>query len=182
MHEDHELMELVKQGDKSAYEILVHRYRKAGTASAYSIIRDEYLAEDIVQDCFVQIYILREQYRSIYKFKTYLFALIRNRSIDYYRREKHSQNIENIDPNLLCSAESIEETIIERESIRHIYEQLEQLKGDYKQILYLYAVEDLSYEQISKVMRQSKAQVKIKLYRARQKLKLLREGGKCIEK
>lgn len=175
-------MELVKQGDKLAYEMLVHRYRKTGIAFAYSIIRDEYLAEDIVQDCFVQIYIRREQYRSIYTFKTYLFTLIRNRSIDYYRREKHNQNIENIDPNLLCSVESIENTIIERESIRHIHEQMEQLKGDYKQILYLYAVEDLSYEQIAKVMRQTKAQVKIKLYRARQKLKLLREGGECLEK
>lgn len=178
MYEENDLMEMVKQGDHKAYEELVSKYRKAGIAFAYQIIRDEYLAEDVVQDCFARIYILREKYKNTYSFKTYLFALIKNRSIDYLRMQKATVNIDDFEltPG---SKNSIEQLVLEKEDIRQIYRQLEKIQGDYKQVLYLYAIEDLSYEQIAKVMKQTTAQVRVKIYRARQKLKLLRteEGG-----
>ncbi|HHX56035.1 MAG TPA: hypothetical protein GX705_06770 [Clostridiales bacterium] len=42
-------------------------------------------------------------------------------------------------------------------------------------MMYLYAIEELSYDEIAKVMKQTKAQVKIKLYRARKLLRLYRQ-------
>ena len=174
LRNDHELMELVKQGDKEAYEMLVLRYRKAGIAFSKQIVKDEYLAEDVVQDCFATIYIIRHRYSNQASFKTYLFTLIKNRSIDYLRKQKDIAKLRSLD-EVSYSASSAEQVYIEKERRDTIYGYLNQMKGDSGQMLYLYAVEDLSYDEIAKVMKQSKAQVKIKLYRARQKLRLLQE-------
>lgn len=171
---DHELMERVKQGDKEAYEVLVLKYRQAGIAFSKQIVKDEYLAEDVVQDCFANIYIIRHRYNNRASFKTYLFTLIKNRSIDYLRKQKETAKLCNLD-ELSYAASSTEQVYIEKERLDTIYRYLNQMKGESGQMLYLYAVEDLSYDEIARVMKQSKAQVKIKLYRARQKLKLLRE-------
>ena len=170
-------MEMAKSGDQQAYETLVVKYRKTGIAFAYQIIQDEYLAEDIVQDCFVNLYISRDRYQNSYQFKTYLFTMIKNRSIDYIRKQKRIKSLENIP--FISSKQSVEQMIMEREDMQEICKKLNCMKGDYKQMLYLYAVEDLSYIQIAKVMKQTTAQVKIKIYRARQKLRQLRmeEGG-----
>lgn len=175
MHEDHKLMGQVKQGDKKAYEILVRKYRKSCTGFASQILNDEYLAEDVVQDCFAKIYILRDRYKNTGSFKTYLFTMIRNRSIDYIRKQKYVKIMSNIDIINNISTKSTEEIYIEREKIKGFHDQLKIMQDDYKQMMYLYAVEELSYEEIAKVMKQTKAQVKIKLYRARNILRLYRE-------
>jgi DNA-directed RNA polymerase specialized sigma24 family protein len=45
----------VKQGDQAAYEVLVSLYRLAALSWARSIVRDAYLAEDVVQDAFIRM-------------------------------------------------------------------------------------------------------------------------------
>lgn len=183
LHEDYELMESVKQGDKKAYESLVCKYRSSGILFANHIIKDEHLAEDVVQDCFARIYILRDKYKNTGAFKTYLYTMIRNRSIDYIRKQKYENNYSDIDTIMDKNAKSTEQLYIEKESIKEYYNQLSLMQDDYRQMIYLYAVEELSYEQIAKVMKQTKAQVKIKLYRARSILRLFREKeGECNEK
>lgn len=175
MHEDHELMEEVKQGNKKAYEILVCKYRKPGTSFASQILNDEYLAEDVVQDCFVKIFVLRDRYKETGSFKTYLFTMIRNRSIDYIRKQKHAMSLPDIDIINNISSKSTEDVYIEKEKMKAIKDQLKLICDDSRQMMYLQAIEELSYDEIAKVMKQTKAQVKIKLYRARKLLRLYRQ-------
>lgn len=175
LHVDHELMDQVKEGDKKAYEKLVCKYRRTGILFARQILQDEYLAEDVVQDCFARIYILRDRYKNTGSFKSYLFTMIRNRSIDYIRKHKHVSSQADVDIFNSIREKSAEDIYIEKEKMQGVHDQLNLMRDDYRQILYLYAVEELSYKEIARVMKQTKAQVKIKLYRARNILKLYRE-------
>lgn len=183
MHDDdNALMEKVKSGVKDAYETLVIKHRSAAINFADSFISDLYEAEDIVQECFAKIYITRMEYKPSHTFKTYLFAVIRNRCIDYLRQKKKSGtvNLDNLS-EISCNA-VVEDLFFENEQQDKIFNQLNNLTNDYRTAIYLFAIDGMSYDQIAKVMRKSIPQVKITIYRARKKLKILCEGVDVFEK
>jgi RNA polymerase sigma factor, sigma-70 family len=170
LQDDNALMGLVKNGDKKAYNIIVLKHRASAISFAYSFLYDLFVAEDIVQDVFVNIYIKRESYKPIYEFRTFLFQAIRNKCIDYLRRSKIRTAID-IKSIAEISSRSAEETFLQSEREKIIFEIMDNLKDDYKTALYLFAVDGASYDEIAQIMKKSMQQVKILIYRARKKLK-----------
>lgn len=177
--DDNTLMQQVIQGEKSAFEELVIRHYNAGVVFSYQIVSDYHMAEDIVQECFAKIYFMRNRYKPTFTFKTYLFTVIRNQSIDYIRKQK---KITTVDWEESCNDREehpVEEIIIDGEEKKNMYLQIRNLKEEQKQLLYLFAIEELSYKEIARITGQSAAQVKIKLYRCRQNLKSkMKEGNR----
>ena len=170
LQDDNYLMELVKNDDKDAYDSIVKKHRSSAITFAYSFVYDLFLAEDIVQDVFVNIYVRRMNYRPVSKFRTFLFQSVRNRCIDHLRRNKvrAAADLKSISEALNCSAED-EFLIAEREKL--IHELMNSLKEDYRTALYLSAAEGISYGEIAKIMKKTLPQVKILIYRARKKIK-----------
>ena len=170
LQDDNYLMELAADDDKEAYNSIVKKHRSSAIAFAYSILYDLFLAEDAVQDVFVNIYIRRKSYRPVSEFRTFLFQSVRNRCIDYLRRSKvrAAADIKSISEAVSCSAED-EFLSTEREKL--IYELMNSLSEDYKTALYLYAAEGISYSEIAKIMKKTLPQVKILIFRARKKIK-----------
>ena len=169
--DDNALMAQAAKGSKTAYEELVVRHYDAGVIFACQIVNDYHMAEDLVQECFAKIYFMRNRYKPTFTFKTFLFTVIRNQSIDYIRKQK---KLATIDWDESCndrSVQHVEETLIDDEEKKDLYLQISNLKEEQKQLLYLYAIEELSYKEIARITGQSVGQVKIKLFRCRQKLK-----------
>ncbi len=175
MQNDNLLMEKVKSGDRSAYDEIVIFNRKAAIMFAFSITSDYDISEDIVQDAFVKVYLLRHEYKPDFTFKTYLYTIIRNMCIDSLRKvdNKNSQLYENTYSNI-----SVEEEIIYEERMKEIAELFNNLNGDYRTSLYLYAINGCSYKEISTIMGKTVTQVKITIHRARKKLKKSLESTK----
>ena len=59
MIDDNAIMELAKNGDKEAFEKLVIRHRLTALRFAQKYVKEEFIAEDILQDSFALIYIKR---------------------------------------------------------------------------------------------------------------------------
>lgn len=172
MSEDNSIMELVKGGDRKAFESLVLRHRIAAIRFAQKYVRDEFLAEDIVQDSFAIIYIKRMDYMPKYSFKTFLYTIIRNKCIDYLRKQKTVS----IDEVELVNA-SAEEVVVDREERVRAVELLRSLNKEYQRVLYLYEYEEMSYKEIACIMNKTVPQVKITIFRARKKIaKAVEEG------
>ena len=179
MHDkDNDLMERAKNGDKGAYEALVSKHRINAINFAYGHIFDLCDAEDIVQECFVKAYISRMEYKPSNTFKTYLFAIIRNACIDYLRQTKNkkSQTVSLEDIAEISQGENPEEAILKAERMEAIFRHMDALPDDYKTALHLFAVDEMNYGEIAKIMRKTIPQVKIIIHRARKKLKKLCEG------
>jgi RNA polymerase sigma factor (sigma-70 family) len=85
MDEDSALIKSFLKGNNESFErlIIIHRAKALSFAQRY--LHDMYAAEDIVQESFADIYVYRERYKDRYSFKTYLFTIIRNKSVDYIR-------------------------------------------------------------------------------------------------
>lgn len=182
MDSDNQLMKKVKEGDREAYEALVLKYRESAIRFANSFLSNLHTAEDVTQEVFVNIYLMRDSYKLKYPFKNFLFTSIRNQAIDYLRKHKGESLFElksEWDKNAI---DFIENWILEEDKKTHIAELLSCLKGDGRTALYLFAVENMSYKEIGQVMKKNIGQVKILVFRSRKKLKKLSEGGKRDEK
>lgn len=172
---DNELMELAGQDDREAFETLVLRYYRGAIRAADRMVHDAMQAEDIAQECFADIYVQRRRYRSSCSFGTYLYTLVKHKSIDWLRKagrreilleeERESWLEEQPGPD-----GSPEEAYLKRERVREMAEQIESLPQVQRRALYLYAVEDRSYREIAEMLGKSIPQIKIAIHRARKKL------------
>lgn len=175
---DQELMCLVKQDDRQAFEILVLRHREKAEHFCQSILHDEDMAQDIVQDSFADVYVQRAAYQSNFSFTTYLYTLIRHKTIDYLRKNSRVEVTEEERLQLYeGTGKSPEELVIAKEYKNQIQIWLEMLPPNHRQALYYYCMDELSYDDIARKMDKSVAQIKIYIHRARKKLqKLNRES------
>ncbi len=164
-----EELKLLKEGNQQAFEEFVIKYRKEAVNFAVTILKDYYIAEDIVQDSFAFIYVYRERIRDYSTLKSYLFSIIHNRAVDYIR--KNNRNI-TLDLNVI-STFSPEKQVLDKEQRKSFIKSFNNLNEKYKVVLYLYAFQELSYKEISEVVGISLAQVKVTIFRGRKKLKNL---------
>lgn len=172
---DNELMQLAGLDDREAFEELVLRYYREAIRAAEQIIHDEMQAQDIVQDCFADIYVQRCRYLPSFSFRTYLYALIRHKSVDYLRRAgKRELLLDEDGEKRLEEQQGVEETpeerYIKKERTRRLAERIGRLPKTQREALYLYAVEDRSYREIAQMLQKSVPQIKIAIHRARKKL------------
>ncbi len=80
------LMLRVKEGDLSAYEMLVEQFKQPVMNLLHRLIGDPDEAEDIAQNVFLQVWKTRERYEPASKFSTWLFTIARNLGLNEIRR------------------------------------------------------------------------------------------------
>lgn len=169
---DGELMELVVSGEKTAFEELVNRHRAASERFALGIVHDPELSEEIVQDCFVKLWLYRERYRTDFAFTTFLFTLIKHRALDELRKSgKRPSPIDDF-PDIL-SEETPESLFVRKEILNGIEAKIEQLRHESGDCLYLFAVCGMKTRDIAKKLGISEANVRVRIHRDRIKLKAL---------
>ena len=180
--DDKELMLLVRDGNKEAYEVLIKKHMSQAKTFAYQYVHDTYAAEDIVQESFADIYVQRFNYDRQYSFTTYLYAIIKNKAMNYLKknRELPVSSFEEQTTTPLLEQKLIDDMTPETEYFRktelqELMSAIQRLNEDEKNLLYLYAAEDCTYKEIAGKLGITVTQVKIKLFRARKKL---REGRK----
>ncbi len=173
MNDDKKLYQKFINGDKYAFEELVIRHKDN---LIYFLSRytggDIYSAEDLAQDVFAHLFVFKDSYNPEYSFKTFIFTIGRNKAIDYMRKQSRlSFNTSYSEIEMQGDYEVLEDIVIDNEEKREVFQAIKSLKPDYQRALHLYAIEELSYKEIAKVMGKTHAQVKIMLYRARNSLK-----------
>ena len=162
-------------GDEMALTKLVEMYGDKLTLFVNSFTNNLSIAEEIMEDVFMELIVKKHHFKGNSSFKTYLFKIGRNKALNEIKRNKKITCIEETE---LEDTKKIEEEVIKTEEQKHIHQALSSIPKEYKTVLYLIYFEDMSYEEIEKVMKKSNKQIKNLAYRARQSLKevLEREG------
>ena len=165
--DDNQLMARLAAGDTAALEELILRHREAALHQARSILQDHALAEDMVQEAFARVYLLRHKYRPDFAFTTYLRVLVRNLCIDQLRRKR----ITPVDDLPEGMAESAEAAYWRRERRVQLWNELRALDKTDQALLTGYALEGLTYRELSQRTGLSLPTVKIRLHRIRKRLR-----------
>ena len=179
---DAALMLRVKQGDAAAFTTLVEKYKQPVMNLAWRTLRDATEAEDLAQNVFVQVYKSAERYQPAAKFSTWLFTIARNLCLNEIRRrsrhpaESLDQTHDGTDDQPLHQVEDQRETsppdhLLRGELEKKVEAALAALPENQRTALLLCRQEELSYEEIAKVLDCSLSATKSLIHRARETLK-----------
>ncbi|HMT28746.1 MAG TPA: sigma-70 family RNA polymerase sigma factor [Bacteroidia bacterium] len=132
-HTETELVELLKTGSETAFSILYDRYSPALYGVVVKIVKEEDVAQDVLQDGFVKIWKNFSNYdHSKGTLFTWLLNIVRNTAIDYLRSSHAKNQIRIDDPNV---------SISEPESVNSSYdhiglkETIQKMKPEHKLVL-----------------------------------------------
>jgi RNA polymerase sigma-70 factor (ECF subfamily) len=85
---DLEYLEKIHLGDTNAFSVLFRKYYEPLYQFAGRLVKDTQIAENIVQDVFVKMWINRENWHIKTSVKSYLYTAVKNSSLNYLKREK----------------------------------------------------------------------------------------------
>lgn len=155
-------------------ESLYNKYHIELYLYALALCKDKHLAEDLVSETFFKALLALEDSREYVKY--WLFRVCKNLYLDYAKKEKSLEQIEQ-HMNKLFIEESTLDKILINEQRREVYYEVLKLKSSYKEIITLYYYCSLSLREVAVIMRLSEGASRTLLYRARKKLKEgLKEG------
>jgi len=154
-------------GDESGLEELLNMY---GSNLIYFIngyVKNIRLAEDIMEDTFMELIIHKHRFRGESSFKTYLFRIARNKALNIIKKNKKYEALDRDIEDI----KRLEDTIIKTELQKNVRSAMDNIKSDYAVVLELLYFEDMSYEEIGRVLKKTNKQIKNLAYRARLALK-----------
>lgn len=169
-------------GDENGFVEIVEAYGANLIFFINGFIRNITVAEDLMEETFCDLILYKNRYKGKSSFKTYLFAIARNKAMTYLK--KHSRvplSIEDFDADLVA-IDNPENTIIQDEEKRQLYSAMNKINPDYRTVLHLLYFENMSYDEVAFVLRKSKKQINNLAYRAKQALKAeMKKGGFIYE-
>ena len=90
---DEILIKNFQNGDSSAFDVLVNRYKDRIYNFIYRYVHDMDLAQDLTQDTFLKLYTHKNTYREIAKFSTWLYTIAQNLARTELRKKKKTKDI-----------------------------------------------------------------------------------------
>lgn len=181
------LIRQVQQGNQDAFAQLLQIYEKPVYNLCLRMTGNAEDAADMTQEAFLKIWRGIEQYKFESSFSTWIYRLTSNVCIDFLRGKKRRQTVSitveedqdgSVELDVPDTAPLPEEQVLHRETQDEISKAMDLLDEEFRLILTLRIIEDLSYEEIAQVMDIKVGTVKSRLARARGKLKnILTESG-----
>jgi RNA polymerase sigma-70 factor (ECF subfamily) len=172
---DGEIISRILKGEQSAFTMLVEKYQNYVYTLVLRFTENREDAEEISQDVFVKAYRSLADFRGDSKFSTWLFTITRTTCLSFLRKRKlDTQSLDNERTGLQVEnrESAFNANLVEQKS-RHtmLSQAISMLSVDDAQILNLFYKAEQTLEEIGKIMRLDPNTVKVKLHRARQRLK-----------
>jgi RNA polymerase sigma-70 factor (ECF subfamily) len=166
-----ELIEACRRGDSGAFEELVERTRRRVYSLAYRLVRDPQEAEDVAQEAYLRVYRGLRGFRGDASFETWLHRVVTNTAFTHLKRRGRFGEL------LAEGQEDAGEAAEERPAVDQALDRdelkraLEGLTEGLRVVTVLKTVYGLSVREIARELEISESAVKVRLHRARKKLK-----------
>ncbi len=174
---DEELMAQFQAGNENAYLEIVERFKERLFVFIYRFVGDKDLAEDLVQDTLVKVYTHRHAYREIARFSTWIYTIAGNLARTELRKRKRratfsmsALGLKERDYELPSEDYAPSKVLEGTQTEKYIRMALARLPLHFRTVIILRDVQELSYEEISKIMKIPLGTVKSRVNRARLRL------------
>ena len=182
---DEILIKKFQEGDVGAYSQLVNRFKDRLLNFIYRFVNDLDLAEDLVQDTLLKLYTHKDSYQEIAKFSTWLYTIAANLARTELRKKKRRKTfsvteLSRDDREFIIASSDVDpsEDLSSQNFEKSVQRALAELPDDFKTIIILRDIQELSYDEISKIVDVPLGTVKSRINRGRVKLQqLLKKKG-----
>ena len=184
---DEILIKQFQNGDRQSYNELVFRYKDKILNFLYRFMHDIDLAQDLAQETFLKVYIKKDSYREISKFSTWLYTIASNLAKTELRKIKRRKtysiseiSISEREHNYFIDEDNNDK--LDDNEAKILHKSIFELEQDFRTIIILREIQELSYENISKILKLPLGTVKSRINRGKLKLReiLINKGVKRI--
>jgi len=176
---DEDLMELFQGGYDEAYSVIVNRYRERIHQFIFRYTKNHLDSEDLVQETFLRVFRSRNSYERIARFSTWLFTIAQNLIRNQYKRSQRMHMVslsqtddqdQEITIDLPDPGVSVEEQLHLTMTMSHLQKSLDAIPADFRDVLVMRDVQQLTYEEIMEITHLPMGTVKSRINRGRARL------------
>ncbi len=170
---DQILINQIVEGDTNSFTILVDRYKDLVFTLALRMLKNREEAEEVAQDTFIKTYKSLEKFKGDSKFSTWIYRVAYNSCLDRIKKNKKHLNdveINEFTEHQVVAIDSALDKMETKEQKEAIQRCINTLPSEESFLLTLYYFDDLSLDEISKIVGITANSIKVKLFRCRKKL------------
>ena len=169
---DEKLILRFQEGDINAYNELVKRYKDRLLNFVFRYFNNREQAEDVVQDTLIKLYTHASYYKNIAKFSTWIFTIAKNNALTELRKNKRKQTDslwtedgKVIDIN--SKEQSLDLKVQNEIAIDQLNKFLDEIPENFRMAVVLRDFQELSYDEISKILEIPVGTIKSRINRGR---------------
>nr|WP_198999612.1 sigma-70 family RNA polymerase sigma factor [Flavobacterium sp. ASV13] len=173
---DQHYIDKVLQGETNAFAVLVNRYKDMIFTLALKMLKNREEAEEVAQDTFIKIFNSLSKFKGDSKFSTWIYKIAYNTCLDRLKKNKKEEqniSIDEFSSHLIKTMDNALSALEDKERKQTIQNCLNLLPSEENFLLTLFYFEDQNLEEIGKIMNINANNVKVKLFRSRQKLAVI---------
>ncbi|MDD3284752.1 MAG: RNA polymerase sigma factor [Patescibacteria group bacterium] len=160
--EDVELIKKYIKGDKESLDILIKNYFSNIYNFVYNFVYNKTEAEDITQDIFVKMWKNIKKFNQDKNFKSWLFVIAKNTAIDFLRKKKSfvfsefdNEEGDNILLETIKDEDLIPDEILEKKDLKELLNNaISKLSLSYRTVIILHHVEEMTFREISEILKE----------------------------
>ena len=182
---DSEIIDAFKAGNTKIYTELIERHFNKAYQIAYGILRQHEDAEEVVQDSFVKMHKVLNDFRGDSQFTTWMYRIVTNYAKNRYRWNKRRGSKQNVSMNASLDGDESSSLVLDlpgkemdpnkgsayNELEKGVYKHLQDISPLYREVLILRNLDGLSYEEISSILDCKIGTVKSRIARGREELR-----------
>ncbi|WP_452225844.1 RNA polymerase sigma factor [Lacinutrix cladophorae] len=172
-NQDQIIIQRILEGETKAFAVLVDRYKDLVFTLAMQMVKNREEAEEVSQDTFIKVFKKLQHFKGDSKFSTWIYRITYNTCLDRIKSNKWKQNTVAINEFTEQEVKTLDNALSNLEATERkqaIHDCLQMLPANDCALLTLYYFEELSLEEIAKVIGVKANNVKVKLFRSRKKL------------
>ena len=169
---DEKLIARFQDGDINAYNELVDRYKDRLLNFVFRYFNNREQAEDVVQETLIKLYTHASYYKNIAKFSTWLYTIAKNNALTELRKNKRKRTDslwtnEGKPIDIETKGDSLEKTVHNEIAVEALNRYLDEIPENFRIAVVLRDFQELSYEEISKILEIPIGTIKSRINRGR---------------
>lgn len=178
--DDLKIIEACLLGNRQEYSQIINRYKGMVYNLAYQMCGNFHDSEDITQEAFIKTYQSLSHYNPAFRFSTWLYQItlniirdrLRKRNLESISLDSSLSNGKTLKNGLISGQENNpEQYMTDQDRKEKIQRAMMALSFQYREIIVLRHLQELSYRELASILKVSPDTVKVRLYRAREQLK-----------
>ena len=170
---DQEIIDSVRKGNEADYSIIVDRYKNKAFSLLKRMLKNDQDSEETLQDCFIKAYNSLNSFKGESKFSTWFYRIAYNTALTKLssKKRKTENEMSSIDEHFNLTSDNDLVNSEKKDLNKFINDLVNQLPEKHATVINLFYLNEMSCEEISKVLSISVSNVKVMLHRSRNELK-----------